>query len=150
MTPSDFGATQVVEDDVNAFAGADSLLFTGSFVSSTVNAGAGADTLFINTSTAGATASSATSFYGGAGADLDHRQLTLQTSPSTVTVQLILLVVLTALGSVTSATVYGAAGADTLHHFWLDLSASTLDGGTGVSDFELAAGVTADRHWWCR
>ena len=57
-----FGATQIVESDINAFAGADSISVTGSFVSSTVNAGAGADTLFINTSTAGDTASTGTSF----------------------------------------------------------------------------------------
>ena len=42
----------------------------GSFVSTTVQAGAGADTLKISTSTAGSTASTASSFYGGAGADL--------------------------------------------------------------------------------
>ena len=50
-----FAATQVIETDVKAFAGADSLSVTGSFVSTTVSAGAGADTLFINTSTAGST-----------------------------------------------------------------------------------------------
>ena len=50
--------------------------------------------------------------------------------------QLILLDQLTASGAVTSATIYGAAGADTLQIGALT-SASTLDGGTGVSDFNL-------------
>ena len=106
---------QLIELDVNAFAGADSISASGSYVSSTVNAGSGADTLHIATSSAGSTASTATDFYAGAGADLvsaiDAANVTIYADSSATD---------TAggadslyLGEFTSSTVYGAAGADT-------------------------------------
>ena len=54
-TPSSLVAattSQIIDADFNAFAGADSIVADGSFVSTTVRAGSGDDTMFINTSTA--------------------------------------------------------------------------------------------------
>ena len=122
---------QILKADVQGFAGDDSIRFGGSFVSSTLNAGAGNDTIAIKGST-GASASTATSFYAGTGADsvliANGENLTVYADSSAAD---------TAGGAdslqvtaLTSSTVYGAAGGDTL----------TLTAATN-SRFDLGAGT---------
>ena len=112
-TPAD---AQILKVNVQGFDGADSIRFGGSFVSSTMNAGAGDDTIAIQ-STTGSSSSSATSFYAGTGADsvlvAQGENLTIYGDSSATD---------TAGGadsleitSLTSSTVYGAAGGDTLN-----------------------------------
>ena len=62
-------AAGIIEVDVKAFAGADSIKLLV-HLSPTVDSGAGDDTLWINTNTATASASTATAFYAGTGADI--------------------------------------------------------------------------------
>ena len=111
------GNAQLLKVDAKAFAGADSIEVGGSFVSSTVSAGAGNDTLAINTTASSSTASTATEFYAGAGADsikiAGGQNITVYADGSAAD---------TAGGvdsleiaAFTSSTVYGAAGGDTLN-----------------------------------
>ena len=136
--------TQIIEGDFNAFAGSDTLSIVGSFVSSTINAGAGNDTLFLNTSSAGLTASTATSFYAGTGADKISAANAVSVSifaDSSATDTAGGADAIT-LGTVSAATVYGAAGADTLQ---FDATQTSLyaDLGTGVGFFTGTGGITA-------
>ena len=130
----------MVEADVNAFAGADSISLTPPLSAQLLML----VLVMTHSSSAlppsGTIASSGTSFYGGTGADLIcGRMLTnvtiyadssaADTAGGADTISL---------ASVTSATVYGAAGADTLTISGL-VSASTIDGGTGAIDFDAVA-----------
>ena len=165
---SDEAASQIIEADVRAFAGADSINAVGSFVSTTVRAGAGADTLFINTSSTSATASTATEFYGGAGADqvtvsngfnvsifTDDSSSDTAGGADSIT-----------LGAVTSSTVYGASGSDTLvinganTSVYVDLGtdANRFEGAGAVASSTLIGGAANDTlaspnclhnlYWW--
>jgi Ca2+-binding RTX toxin-like protein len=136
--------TQIISGDFRAFAGSDSISAVGSFVSSTVRAGSGNDTMYINTSTAGTTASTATEFYGGIGADLisaaNAANVTIYadaTSSDTAGGADSLV-----FGSFTSSTVYGAAGSDTLLVNYTH-DKVYVDLGTGASLFTGAGGITA-------
>ena len=131
--------TQIVEADVRAFGGADSITAIGSFVSSTVSAGSGNDTIYIQTSAATAS-STATSFYGDAGADLITAAAAIG-----VTIYADTSATDTAGGAdtlslhaVTSSTVYGAAGADTIM-LGSTTKNSYIDGGTGIVDYDSGA-----------
>ena len=124
-------AGQVLKVDVAGFAGDDSIRFGGSLVSSTVNAGSGNDTLAISTST-GEGANPGSSFVAGAGSDsvlvTNGRNITLYADTSaTDTAGGADSLEITAL---TSSTVYGAAGGDTLN-----MTAST------AVRFDLGAGT---------
>ena len=144
---------QFIEGDFNAFAGNDSVNVTGSFVSTTVQGGAGNDTIFISGRTASGEGSSATAFYGGDGTDslqVSGRGTSVygggsadSTTDGADTISITNLY---------SATVYGAAGADSI------ILSNTIDSvrveaGTGanfingsgtLSDTTILGGAAAD------
>ena len=107
-------AVQILKADIKGFAGNDSIAAGGSFVSTTVSAGEGNDTIFVNATSGSESAS--TEFYAGAGNDfvsaMNGQQIAIYGDASSTD---------TAGGNdslsingLTSSTVYGAAGGDTL------------------------------------
>ena len=114
MSGDDNLAVQILKADIKAFAGNDSVVVGGSFVSSTVAAGAGSDTLFVNATSGSTNASS--EFYAGAGDDfisaMNGQSIAIYADASasdtlggndSLTIN-----------GLTSSSVYGAAGGDTL------------------------------------